>query len=441
MDSMSFVFELPPTSHAQGEIIRDGYKLIVDVLREPLHELHCAADITPQYFVIFDVFPFAAGAQRLAFKGSIYERKAQGDPIFCAHAVVKMEMAIPAAVELMESERTRLNAVETLKTIRKHDITKEYVEKWCNLGINKSVYVLSTETLTVTRGCSLQDIDKRRFPILHQLFKKLSLDAVLYQHAVGTVEDYIPGRFTKFLNNDGIMNIGVSANFPAAFSHWSWVESKGKLMVSDIQGVRTGAGYVLTDPCIHSIDDPEGFGIPDLGMVGVQEFFKNHQCNALCTDLGLGKDDADIDLGHALRTRLLPKTRPAASERHLQSAHGDKNMERNAPCRFNEAQTGMKTGTGRRNEDLTESQDDDESAAKAARRSTMRLRTRCKAAYVESSEERRKTITAGEKKSVEGRERGRAWHGFRGKSVRRSEKEEAKRSVFRALFARRKKGA
>lgn len=44
-------------------------------------------------------------------------------------------------------------------------------------------------------------------------------------------------------------------------------------------------------------------------MVGVEEFFQKHRCNELCNGLGLGlgKDDADLDLGQALRTRLLPK--------------------------------------------------------------------------------------------------------------------------------------
>lgn len=52
---------------------------------------------------------------------------------------------------------------------------------------------------------------------------------------MGIVEDYLPGRFTKFLNNDGAANELVTANF-------RWVESGSEIMISDIQGVRTGVG-------------------------------------------------------------------------------------------------------------------------------------------------------------------------------------------------------
>ncbi|CDF41321.1 unnamed protein product [Chondrus crispus] len=436
MDSASIVFALPPTSCAQGEIIRDGYNLIVDVLREPLRELHCAADITPQYFVIFDVFPFSAGAQRLAFKGSIYERVASGDPVFCVHAIVKMEMAIPEVVETMETERTRINATEAQKTVRKHDVTRQYIEKWCALGINKSVHVLSTEKVTITRGCSLQNIDRRRFPILHQLFKKLSLDAVLYKNAVGTVEDYLPGRFTKFLNNDGMANNEVSANFPAAFSHWSWVESKGALMVSDIQGVRTGAGYALTDPCIHSVRDREGYGISDLGMTGVEHFFKRHRCNALCNDLGLGKDDADIDLGHGMRTRILPNA--AWFGGHMEQQNERRHAVAGSPIGTMEGKTRMKLHAGRDCE-VMESEGTDESGSKVRRRSTMRVQTRTRAAADMKQRERRTTIAAGEEAGVEAAKRRRAWGRFWSPSSGGSKKEEDKRIFLRGLFSPRKR--
>lgn len=309
METQIPIFEYPPSSHQQSSIIRDGYSMITEVLQEPLHELYCEATITPQYFTIFDVFPFACGAQRLAFKGSIYERIRGEDPIFRVHVVVKFEMATEDTVRKSDDERTRLSEEEANKTVRKHEIATKYANEWCQLGVNKNVYVLSTEKVELSKGCSLVDISQQRYPMLYHLFKKLSLDSVLYKGAIGTVEDHLPGRFTKFLNNDGNKNSQVVANFPSAFAHWTWVQSSGELMISDIQGSRTADGYILTDPCIHSVQDPHGYGVSDLGQIGIEEFFDKHKCNELCKDLDLGLDNADLDLGHRMRTKLLKPKR------------------------------------------------------------------------------------------------------------------------------------
>lgn len=304
--SVEAVYTPPPASQEQVQIIREGYGLLMETLEEPMGELQCSAEISAQQYVIFDVFPFSAGAQRLAFKGAVFERT-MPSPTFLFDAVVKLEMAQEDTVTRNLGERTRLEAVEAGCTVRKHEVVTRYVDKWCTLGINKSVSVLPTQQIRVKRGCALSDIDVGKCPVLHHLFKKLALDAVLYEGAVGTVEEFLSGRFTKFLNNDGTSHATVTANFPGAFAHWSWVESKGELMVSDIQGIRSGAGYTLTDPCVHSVGNSEGFGMSDLGMLGVEEFFEKHRCNELCKDLGLGTDAKDLDVGHVLRTRLIGK--------------------------------------------------------------------------------------------------------------------------------------
>lgn len=279
--------------------------MINPALQQPHQQFHCEAQVTSTFFVLFEIFPFAAGSQRLAFHGSLYQRQKLAPPKFHVHVIVKMEMATPENLSRTLSERTRISAHAARKTVRKHDCTNRFIEKWCTLGINKSVYVLRAETINITRSFSLSDIDANRFPALHHLCGLLSLDAVLHAGATGTVEDYLPGRFTKFLNNDGHTNASIAANFPAAFAHWTWVESNGKLMVSDIQGVRTGAGYILTDPCIHSIADSDGYGATDLGRLGFQEFFQRHVCNELCRDVGLTVQSKHLDVGHNLRTRIV----------------------------------------------------------------------------------------------------------------------------------------
>ncbi|PXF46757.1 Alpha-protein kinase 1 [Gracilariopsis chorda] len=298
-------FEDPPSAHLQKEIINDGYRMITRTLQEPLFELYCEAELeSPQYVVQFEVFPFSAGGQRLAFQGRMLERMDGGTLKSILPVVVKLQMATTDFLSYSLAERTRICDLEANNTVRKHDITSNLLEKWYKLGTNKSVQVLSAEKVILTRGCAVDHISQHRFAVLHHLFKKLSLDAVLYQGAVGTVEEYLEGRFTKFLNNDGGHNSMVRANFPAAFAHWSWVNSGGLLMVSDIQGVRSGNSYVLTDPCVHSVGGGT-YGITDLGMSGVEEFFFKHKCNGLCKDLQLKTDGSDVDVGALMNTRIV----------------------------------------------------------------------------------------------------------------------------------------
>jgi hypothetical protein len=95
------------------------------------------------------------------------------------------------------------------------------------------------------------------------------------------------------------------AYFPQAFSHFSFVKSKMKLMVVDLQGVFTQKDdgtkvYELTDPVIHQ--RPSGrkskrvmldFGRTDRGVKGMKAFFESHKCTDACKFLGLSEFKAD----------------------------------------------------------------------------------------------------------------------------------------------------
>ena len=64
-----------------------------------------------------------------------------------------------------------------------------------------------------------------------------------------TVEDFIVGRYEKFVSNNGTFRFPGTLT---AFAHFSYDHSGGELIVVDLQGVRTDNGYTLTDPAIHS---------------------------------------------------------------------------------------------------------------------------------------------------------------------------------------------
>lgn len=108
-----------------------------------------------------------------------------------------------------------------------------------------------------------------------------------------SIEPYLNGRFEKFNSNAGYED--NSAAVMNAFSHWTWQVSGHKFLVCDLQGVHNGRVYVLTDPCIHSVDGR--FGMTDLGVVGMEKFLSNHMCNPVCHKLGLKNPLGGVDLG------------------------------------------------------------------------------------------------------------------------------------------------
>ena len=104
-------------------------------------------------------------------------------------------------------------------------------------------------------------------------------------------EAVLEGKFTKYTNNSVYKNADFTT--PLAFSHFTYERSKHREMVVDLQGV----GYMLTDPQVHDADGPAGssssssapptFGLGNTGEKGIKEFFHDHECNAVCTHLGL----------------------------------------------------------------------------------------------------------------------------------------------------------
>ena len=82
----------------------------------------------------------------------------------------------------------------------------------------------------------------------------------------------------------------LEVDIPQAFTHFSYILSKRKEMVTDLQGVLSFTGtspkFMLTDPCIHSATfnskSKSKHGRTDKGRKGMAAFFRTHQCNAVC---------------------------------------------------------------------------------------------------------------------------------------------------------------
>jgi hypothetical protein len=85
--------------------------------------------------------------------------------------------------------------------------------------------------------------------------------------------------YVKFNSNSGWENKNCGLTM-AAFSHFTYHSSDGKMLVCDLQGVKTDDRYILTDPAICSVQ--QAFGITDLGEDGIRSFFADHECTELC---------------------------------------------------------------------------------------------------------------------------------------------------------------
>ena len=114
------------------------------------------------------------------------------------------------------------------------------------------------------------------------------------------VEDFISGNFTKFCNNYGY--ISSESELMPAFMHWSWVHSKGQMMVADLQGVRNNLTYHLTDPALLSNTNSGRYGCTDTGVEGIAMFFLKHTCNQFCQ--GLAKPTIEDVVGREKHAAL-----------------------------------------------------------------------------------------------------------------------------------------
>ena len=130
------------------------------------------------------------------------------------------------------------------------------------------------------------------------------------------VEDYLPGTFTKWCNNYGY--ISPASDLMPAFMHWSWVHSKGQMMVADLQGVldNTKNTYRLTDPVLLSNTESGKYGCTDMGVEGMAMFFLKHTCNQFCQALPK-PTRADVPGSSTLQLQLLMTSTAYAHELKL----------------------------------------------------------------------------------------------------------------------------
>ena len=128
-----------------------------------------------------------------------------------------------------------------------------------------------------------------------------------------TLEPFVDGVFEKYTSNNGF--ISSEAELAEAFCHFSWCQSGGQMMVTDLQGFGSA---VFTDPQIHCVKH-DFFSRGNLGKDGMDQFFLGHCCNDICDNLQLKK--SPIQMGVASETVSIVSDKSAGLSSRF-SSHG-----------------------------------------------------------------------------------------------------------------------
>ena len=104
------------------------------------------------------------------------------------------------------------------------------------------------------------------------------------------------------------------AEVPQCFSHFSFVHSVYGSLVCDLQGVwNDNDGYTFTDPVMHSVSgEKHSNGATDKNAPGIAKFFDTHQCGPLCRLLSL---PSPSEMTHQLNRRVAAKAQREAALR------------------------------------------------------------------------------------------------------------------------------
>jgi Alpha-kinase family len=149
--------------------------------------------------------------------------------------------------------------------LRSRESVDERLCVWCCFAEHVFANVHSLARVHAwSLGCSLAHAHTHT----HSLSLSLSLCCA---------EAYLPGDYVKYTNNTGFFDVEHMRNTPQAFSHFTFVESKGEVLICDIQGVSD----IYTDPAIHTADKKH-YGTGNLGHRGMALFLYSHECNFVC---------------------------------------------------------------------------------------------------------------------------------------------------------------
>ncbi len=214
----------------------------------------------PQLCVTFDNKHFAEGRFRRAYKGTY-----KGPPSKYGQLAVVKE----------SKESYMWKSTDWNVTVDMHKEAQELAEEFNSFSSGSTNYRLKFTDVNVAPVTETSTPDST--PKLNEYC---------------VIEDYIPGQFNKWCNNYGFISAEAKSSHCSmpAFMHWSWWNSNGEKMISDLQGVRSEypKSYILTDPAMLSLNN--SYGVTDMGVEGMAMFFLHHECSSICESLSKPKE-------------------------------------------------------------------------------------------------------------------------------------------------------
>ena len=200
-------------------------------------------------------------------------------------------------------------------TLINNDFTQKFGNEWVVKYYNAKAVASITGTLesTVEDHCRKQvQMHAVASHITNKFNSKVPADfgkCFKYNHCYytkindqpATIEEFVPGSFTKIINNNGIIipfaedaddELKQMLQKAECLVHHSHELSNSKFMLLDIQGT----GYQLFDPEIatNEVMDEEDeevyFCCGNCSSVGINAFLASHKCNKYCAMMGLAEN-------------------------------------------------------------------------------------------------------------------------------------------------------
>lgn len=191
--------------------------------------------------------PFESGTERDAFVGFATNHVADAGFQAGQKIVVKR---FKKAVRWSEDDWS--------KDVKAMEVATAFANKWNSLGIIRKKVEVHKSVIgkVIWSGSGL-------FPVASFVM----------------IEPFLEGDYVKWNSNTGFVrdaSLGIHS-----FCHWTYHDSNGQQLLCDVQGVQLPDKYVITDPCVMSLNRG-AFGMTDCGELYMKEWMRDHKCNDFC---------------------------------------------------------------------------------------------------------------------------------------------------------------
>jgi len=235
-----------------------------------------------EYDVQFESTAFAEGQHRQCYLGTLHNPKA---PKHDKKIVLKVFKP-----EYVEKHGADYACVQDLE---RSIICHEYCTKF-----NRAMKDHSESTMPIAFPAPLRinikrakhmaaRSDKEMDRLIKSVFNEIPIK-LNRKHKYLTCHPYLQNNdeyaYSSITSNNGWLTHLPDYRFVTALSHFSWAESKGKLLITGFQGIQRGHVLFLSDAVVHT-DKVGKHGSNDLGVIGMVNFFLNHECNECCKHL------------------------------------------------------------------------------------------------------------------------------------------------------------